>query len=165
VLVWKCMLSEELGWKTYSTTPQRKQARQLTIHLPKTPRPYSSLRLLIILLILFILLKQILIPHIQKRLQLAHHPRQTNIRNLLIVIPTPDIRMRARKPHLSQRRPIPLGFLPHGGRKRRPQFVEREGLERVLDAVAELGVVEGGGFRFAHLQADALQEADAWDAE
>jgi len=38
---------------------------------------------------------------------------------------------------------IPPVLFPHGGRKGRAAFVEGEGVEGVLDAVAQAGVVKG----------------------
>ena len=60
---------------------------------------------------------------------------------------------------------IAAGFLPYGGDEGCTPLVEREGLEGVLDAVAEAGVEEAVFFHSAALEAEAFEPGNAGDAE
>lgn len=86
---------------THSTPSQGHCPLDLTIYPSETPRPNRTLLTLVILFIQVILLKQILIAHIQERLELAHHPRKRDIRKLHIIITTAYICVRTRKPNLA----------------------------------------------------------------
>ena len=101
--------------KTYSATTDCKGALQLAIDLAKTPRSDRTFLFLVVLFVQIVLFEQILRPQIQEWLELTHHPRKTDIRNLHVIVATTHIRVRTREPYLAERRPVTLRLFPDGG--------------------------------------------------
>lgn len=72
-----------------------------------------------------------------------HHPGQGDVREAGIPVAAADIGMHARKPDLLK--PLatnPVLLPPHAGLERAAAFVDGQGLEGVVDAAAQVHVVE-----------------------
>jgi hypothetical protein len=88
------------GRETYCAAANSHDAFLLVVYLAETPRADRLLAVLIKGLIHIVLLEQVPVAHLKIRLELAHHPRERDIRKLHIIVPATNIRMCTREPHL-----------------------------------------------------------------
>ena len=102
---------------------------------------------------------------VEEGLELGDHPGQGDVGDALVRVAAADVGVHAWEPDLAEHGLVVARFLPHGGLEGGAPLVERERLERVLDAVAQAGVVEVVLLDGAALQAHRFEPGDAWDAE
>ena len=131
-----------VSWRAILLARQDVDPLVTLVELAERPPPPPLLRVLIMSLILRMDNHDVVRPKIQKPFQPTHHPRQADIRQIRISIPSPDVTVHARKPHLLQIRLLPCRLLPQRRTERTPILIQRQRLKRVIDDRAQRRVVE-----------------------